>query len=173
MGATRVEARLDAAFGGVTDIPVRFEASQSISYGGVLFLLPFLLANGLLSYRNYYPQRGSGYDGFDSVLLAIGFMYLCRIKTIEKLKHHNSGEFGKLLGLDRIPESRCFRGILRELSDQHKAPEWGASLAGQWIGQEDPDIFYAVGNACQILNDTETIFPGTNLKLILNPRPLI
>ena len=24
----------------------------------------------------------------------------------------------------------------------------------------------AVGNACQILNDTETIFPGTNLKLI-------
>ena len=24
----------------------------------------------------------------------------------------------------------------------------------------------AVGNVCQILNDTETIFPGTNLKLI-------
>jgi len=83
MGATRVEARLDAAFGGVTDIPVRFEASQSISYGGVLFLLPFLLANGLLSYRNYYSQRVSGYYGFDSVLLTISFMSLCRIRSSE------------------------------------------------------------------------------------------
>jgi len=146
MGATRVEERLDAAFGGVTDIPVRFEASQSIGYGGALFLLPFLLANGLLSYRNYYSQRGSGYYGFDSVLLAIAFMYLCRIKTIEKLKHHNSGELGKLLGLDRIPESRCFRGILRELSDQQKAPEWGAYLAEQWIGQENPGIYYIDGH---------------------------
>jgi hypothetical protein len=146
MGATRVEERLDAAFGGITDIPVRFEASQSISWGGVLFLLPFLLVAGLLSYRRYYSQRGSGYYGFDSVLLAIAFMYLCRIKTIEKLKHLSSGEFGKLLGLDRIPESRCFRGILRELGDQQKAPEWGAYLAGEWIAQEDPGIYYIDGH---------------------------
>ena len=88
MGATRVESRLEAASGEqVTDI-VRFEPCESVPFGGVLFLLPFLLANGLLSYSFYYSQRERGYYNFAIIVLALAFMYLCRVKNIEQLKHH-------------------------------------------------------------------------------------
>ena len=104
MGATRVDLRLAAAMGELEVNPVMFEACQSVNYGGVLFLLPFLLAQGLFTYQDYYPRREGGYYSFDMAILTVSFMYLCRIKTIEQLKHHSSGEFGKLLGLDRVPK---------------------------------------------------------------------
>ncbi|MBS3772315.1 MAG: hypothetical protein KGY69_18845 [Bacteroidales bacterium] len=146
MGATRVESRLDAALGEqVTDI-VRFEPCQSVPYGGVLFLLPFLLANGLLSYSLYYSQRERGYYNFDIIVLALAFMYLCRIKNIEQLKHHSPGELGKLLGLDRIPEARCFRTVLKELSEEEQASRWSAYLSQEWINKDDVAIYYVDGH---------------------------
>lgn len=54
MGATRVDLRIEAAISGTAVNPVQFETCQSVDYGGVLFLLPFLLANGLLSYQKYF-----------------------------------------------------------------------------------------------------------------------
>ena len=89
-------------------------------------MLPFLLANGLLSYKKYYSERHSGYYDFDSTLLTVAFMYLCRIKSIEQLKHHSLGEMGKVLGLDRIPEARCLRWMIKKLSVQEKASQWNA-----------------------------------------------
>src|SRR6056297_4088280 len=146
MGATRVESRLDAALGEqVTDI-VRFEPCQSVPYGGVLFLLPFLLANGLLSYSFYYSQRERGYYNFDIIVLALAFMYLCRIKNIEQLKHHSPGELGKLLGLDRIPEARCFRSVLKELSEEEQASRWSAYLSQEWIDKDEVEIYYVDGH---------------------------
>ena len=146
MGATRVESRLDAALGEqVTDI-VRFESCQSLPFGGVLFLLPFLLANGLLSYSFYYSQRERGYYNFDVIVLALAFMYLCRIKNIEQLKHHSPGEFGKLLGLDRIPEAKCFRSVLKELSEEEQASRWNAYLSQEWINKDDVAIYYVDGH---------------------------
>jgi len=146
MGATRVESRLDAALGEqVTDI-VRFEPCQSVPFGGVLFLLPFLLANGLLSYSFYYSQRERGYYNFDIIVLALAFMYLCRIKNIEQLKHHSPGELGKLLGLDRIPEARCFRSVLKELSEEEQASRWSAYLSQEWIDKDEVEIYYVDGH---------------------------
>jgi hypothetical protein len=112
----------------------------------VLLLLPFLLANGLLSYKKYYSQRLSGYYDFDSAILSLAFMYLCRIKSVEQLKHHSPGEMGKLLGLDRIPEARCLRSIVKELSLQERASEWNAYLSEEWINKEDTSIYYIDGH---------------------------
>ena len=146
IGATRVEQRLDAALGGRPVDPVHFEPCQSIDYGGVLLLLPFLVANGLLGYQQYYSQRQSGYYDFDTTVLTVAFMYLCRIKTVEQLKHHSPGELGKLLGLDRVPEARCLRTILKELYVQQKSEEWNVSLSQKWIDQEDTFIYYVDGH---------------------------
>ncbi|MFW6224825.1 MAG: putative transposase [Bacteroidota bacterium] len=146
MGATRVETRLDAAMGEQVTNIVRFAPCQSVPYGGVLFLLPFLLANGLLSYSLYYSQRERGYYNFDIVVLGLAFMYLCRIKNIEQLKHHSPGELGKLLGLDRIPEARCFRMVLKELSEEEQASRWGAYLSQEWINKDDVAIYYVDGH---------------------------
>jgi len=145
VAATRVEDRLYAA-AGLGRPEVFFESCESIEYGGVLLLLPFLLANGLLSYKKYYSERLSGYYDFDNIILTLAFMYLCRIKSAEQLKHHSPGEMGKLLGLDRIPEARCLRSIVKELSGQEMASEWNAYLSEEWINKEDTSIYYIDGH---------------------------
>lgn len=145
VAATRVEDRVFAALG-LAQSDISFNSCESVEYGGVLFLLPFLLANGLLSYKKYYSERQSGYYDFDSVILTVAFMYLCRVKSVEQLKHHSPGEMGKLLGLDRIPEARCLRGIIKELSVQERASQWNAYLSEEWINQEDASIYYIDGH---------------------------
>jgi hypothetical protein len=145
VAATRIEDRVFAALG-LQNAVISFASCESVEYGGVLFLLPFLLANGLLSYKKYYSERLSGYYDFDSTLLTVAFMYLCRIKSIEQLKHHSPGEMGKLLGLDRIPEARCLRGMIKELSVQERASEWNAHLSEDWINKEDTSIYYIDGH---------------------------
>jgi hypothetical protein len=145
VAATRIEDRVFAALG-LQNAEICFESCESVEFGGVLILLPFLIANGLLSYRKYYSERHSGYYDFDSVILTLAFMYLCRIKSIEQLKHISPGELGKLLGLDRIPEARCLRGIIKELSIQERASEWNAYLSEDWINQEDTSIYYIDGH---------------------------
>lgn len=145
VAATRVEDRLNAAVG-LGRAEVIFEPCESVEHGGVLLMLPFLLANGLLSYKKYYSERLSGYYDFDSVIFTLAFMYLCRIKSAEQLKHHSPGEMGKLLGLDRVPEARCLRSIVKELCSQEMAPEWNASLSEKWIHQEDTGIYYIDGH---------------------------
>jgi Skp family chaperone for outer membrane proteins len=145
VGATRVEDRVFAALG-LQNAEISFDSCESIEFGGVLLLLPFLIANGLLSYKKYYSQRLSGYYDFDSAILTVAFMYLCRIKSVEQLKHYSPGEMGKLLGLDRIPEARCLRGIIKELSVQERASEWNAYLSKEWINQEDASIYYIDGH---------------------------
>jgi hypothetical protein len=145
VGATRIEDRVFAALG-LQNAEISFESSESVEYGGVLLLFPFLMANGLLSYKNYYSKRLSGYYDFDNVILTLAMMYLCRIKSIEQLKHFSPGEMGKLLGLDRIPEARCLRGIINELTVQERASEWNAYLSEQWINQEDTSIYYIDGH---------------------------
>ncbi len=94
-----------AAKGQLEKTPIRFVPNEGVEYGGVLFLLPSLLSTGLLSYQNHYDKL-SGYYDLDTIILSLAFMYLCRIKNPEQLKHISPGEFGKLLGIDRIPEAK-------------------------------------------------------------------
>jgi len=145
IAATRVEDRAFAA-AGLQNAIISFDSCESVEFGGVLLLLPLLLANGLLSYKKYYSERLSGHYDFDSVILTLAFMYLCRIKSVEQLKHHSPGEIGKLLGLDRIPEARCLRSIVKELCSQEMASEWNAHLSEEWINQEDTSIYYLDGH---------------------------
>ena len=107
-----------------------------------MFLLPFLLECGLLSYRDHYSQRPKGYYNFDSLFIILSFIYLCRIKSIEQIKQHSPGEFGRLVGYDRIPELKTLRGMLSEITNQKCADKWAASLSQSWISQEEPELYY-------------------------------
>lgn len=73
-------------------------------------------------------------------------MYLCRIKNPEQLKHISPGEFGKLLGLDRIPEAKNLRNKIKQIADQRKAKQWNKSLAAKWVDQEAPVFYYIDGH---------------------------
>ena len=146
MGTSRVDERLLCAFGLSKEAPVRFESSEALPFGGVMLLLPFLLECGLLSYRNHYNQRSSGYYNFDNLFILIAFLYLCRIKSFEQIKHHSPGEFGKLIGYDRIPEVKTLRSMVREITDQKRTDDWTAALSKSWIDQENPELYYVDGH---------------------------
>ena len=146
MAATRVEARLFASLGLHEINPVCFESCRSIPYGGVMLLLPFLLECGLLSYQNHYHQRTGGYYNFDCLFILLAFMYLCRIKSLEQSKHLNPGDFGKLIGYDRIPEVKKLRGLVYEVTCQKHCDQWMADLAEQWITSEEPELYYVDGH---------------------------
>jgi len=126
--------------------PIQFVESECVDYGGVLFLLPFLLSNGLLSYQNHYQPLSPGYYDLDITILSLAFMYLCRIKNPEQLKHVSPGEFGKLLGLDRIPEPKTLREKINEIVEQRKSEQWNRELAHQWVEEEENNLFYIDGH---------------------------
>jgi hypothetical protein len=109
VACTRVDERVLASLGKSMGAMVRFETCLDVPKGGALCTIPALLANGLLHGAEQFLAKLTGYYTISHVLLLLALMALCRIKTTEKLRGHAPGEFGKLLGLDRIPEVRCLR----------------------------------------------------------------
>ena len=130
-----MDERMFAAVGLLNKTPVEFLPSEGVDFGGVLFLLPSLIETGLLSYREHYKDL-KGYYNLDATILALAFLYLCRIKNPEQTKHISPGEFGKLLGYDRIPEAKNLRKKISEISEQKKSKQWNTSLAKTWVNQE-------------------------------------
>lgn len=136
MGCTRAEERVSAAVGLLAEAPTRFERVQDVAGGGVLWALPALLANGLLEHTGELFQLPKGFYSVMQVFLLLGYMALARIRTIEQLRYHPPGEWGKLLGLDRVPEVRTLRQKVKALAELEAVGEWGQRLCQQWMGEE-------------------------------------
>ena len=150
-----------AAMGQLESAPVRFEAAVDIPGGGVLLALPALLATGLLRYTPDFYKLPKGYYGIDSIFLLLAMMALARLTAIERLRYIAPGEWGNLLGLDRIPEVRCLRKKLEVLSRQEgQAAKWNTQLAKDWMGQlpESEMLFYIDGHV-RVYNGAQAELP--------------
>jgi hypothetical protein len=148
IATTRFEDRLGSAMG-LGQAAVKFEAHQGILGGGILFLLPALLSQGLLKTKEIYQVPASHYYGLESVLLTLAFMALARIKNPEQLKQCKPGEIGKIIGLDRIPEVRCLRNKIKILSGQEQAQNLNNLLANHWhthTSEQDKSFLYIDGH---------------------------
>ena len=138
MATTRLEERLLASLGKLEVAPVCFEAVQDVPSGGVLCALPALLALGLLRHSQKNFSLPAGYYPLATIFLVIAFLALARVKSLERLRYEPPGEWGKLLGLDRIPEVRTLREKLQILcQDGQKVGEWSHTLAQEWM-EADP-----------------------------------
>jgi len=146
IGATNIEDRSKATKHELEETPIKFESCQSVPNGGVLFLLPFLVETGLFTFQKHYQELKKGYYYINFIIQLLAFMYLCRIKNPEQLKHLSPGEFGKLLGVDRIPEAKCLRSKVKQISNQEKAEQWNIQLAGIWGEQEGNEFYYIDGH---------------------------
>lgn len=147
--ATRTLERVAASMGELESATIEFSAAHDVPQGGVLLAVPALLAMGLLrpSAELYWLPRG--YYGLNSILLLLAMMALARLKSIEQLRYVAPGEWGNLLGLDRIPEVRTLRAKLELLCQQSgRAMQWNTELAKEWMGlapQAEP-MFYVDGH---------------------------
>jgi hypothetical protein len=146
---TRSLERVAAAMGDLNEAPIRFETAVDIPQGGVLLAWPALLVMGLLRHTRDFYQLPKGYYGIESIFLMLALMALARIESIEQLRYSAPGEWGNLLGLDRIPEVRCLRKKLGLLCrSEGRAAEWNAELAEEWMKllPEQEMLFYADGH---------------------------
>jgi hypothetical protein len=136
MGATNTTERVFARLGLVQGVPTQFEHALDVSNAGVLLAIPALLSNGLLRHVDDSFSLPSGYYTLQQIFLLIAFLALCRIKSYEQLRYCTPGEWGKILGLDRIPEVKTFREKISLLSQQKKAEEWSGILCKEWMDAE-------------------------------------
>ena len=75
----------------------------------------------------------AGYYDLPSLLLTLAFSFHLRIDSIEKISDVSSGEFGKLLGLDRIPEVKTIRKKIEVLSQDQQPDQWLSQLSRDWM----------------------------------------
>jgi hypothetical protein len=135
-GASATVERLAASLGRLDAVAPRFEQALDVTQGGVLFALPALLVSGLLRHASRYFHLPRGYYELKTIFLLLAFMALARLESIERLRYYAPGEWGKLLGLDRIPEVRTLRAKVTHLGAQKQAFEWSAELCREWMGEQ-------------------------------------
>ncbi|MCG8423426.1 MAG: hypothetical protein MJE77_36465 [Proteobacteria bacterium] len=148
MGATNTLDRVAASMGLVQGVALKFERSLDVAHGGVLLALPALLACGLLRHTGKHFSLPAGYYRLDSLFLLLAFMALARLKHVESLRYCPPGEWGKLLGLDRIPEVRTLRAKLKLLSNAEQPTKWSAELCRDWMetAPDEASMLYVDGH---------------------------
>jgi hypothetical protein len=158
---TRTLERMLAAIGKLgAPAPVEFEPACDVAGAGVLAAVPALLVQGLLRRPPSY-QLPQGFYGIDSIFLVLALMALARIRSIEQLRYQAPGEWGKLLGLDRIPEVRTLREKVELLSkDLGRAKQWNAQLAKEWMARSDSaDVYYYCDGHVRVYHGEKTPLP--------------
>lgn len=162
-GTTRSMERVAAAMGELEAAPIVFEAARDIPHGGVLLALPALLVVGLLRHSTELYTFPKGFYSLSSVVMLLALMALARIESVEQLRYAAAGEWGNLLGLDRIPEVRTLREKLKLLcAVSGRAARWNALLAEEWIAQQERETqglaFYVDGHV-RVYHGDQTKLP--------------
>jgi len=126
----------------------------------MLAAVPALLAQGLRRRPRSY-QLPQGFYGIDSIFLELGLMALAGIRSLEQLRCQAPGEWGKLLGLDRIPEVRTLREKVDWLcQDLGRAREWNAQLAQDWMARSDSaDVYFYCDGHVRVYHGEKTPLP--------------
>jgi hypothetical protein len=160
VGAADVAGRLAASVGELDAVAPGFTPALDVPNGGLLCALPALLAVGLLEGVERHLQLPKGYYGLDSVLLLLAFMALARLSSIESLRYSAPGEWGKLLGLDRVPEVRTLRAKIQLLALEDRPGQWSAALCERWMAAapEQAGVLYIDGHV-RVYNGSQTPLP--------------
>jgi len=138
VACTRADDRIASAIGLSESATTRFEHSHDVLMGGLLAGLPALCSNGLLRGIGAYFRLPNGFYSCLHILLTLGFMALGRIRRPEGLRHIPPGEFGKIIGLDRVPEVRTLREKISRMAHSGNPEGWMKELSKSWM-QADPD----------------------------------
>ena len=160
VGAADIEGRVAASVGELDAVAPDFTPALDVPNGGLLCALPALLAVGLLAGVERYLPLPKGYYGLDSLLLLLAFMALARLESIESLRYSAPGEWGKLLGLDRVPEVRTLRAKIQLLAQADAPAQWNAALCERWMAAapEQAGVLYIDGHV-RVYNGSQTQLP--------------
>ena len=147
---TRTLERVAASVGLLAAAPLHFERADDVPHGGVLLALPALLAQGLVRHTRDHCALPAGFYPLETIFLTLALLALARCPSLEQARYTAPGEWGRLLGLDRIPEVKTLREKLGVLcAEPGRAAQWSAALAREWMSATAPDsagVFCADGH---------------------------
>jgi hypothetical protein len=141
--------------GALGQATVSFERCDDVPNGGVICALPALLAVGLLRHVKCFTWP-KGYYPMEAIFLILAFLALARVRCLEALRYQPPGEWGRLLGLDRIPEVRTMREKITVLCQQpESSAQWSNQLAQDWMkGTHEHAGFYYVDGHVRVYHGT-------------------
>lgn len=154
-GTTRWLERVLASCGLLISADLRFASADDVPQAGVLCALPALLTEGLLRHTRSLYSLPPGYYPLESIFLYLALLALVRCPSLEQTRYEAPGEWGKLLGLDRLPEVRTLREKIGILCGQEgRATQWQSRLAKEWmeavgggeLDKEGVGLFYVDGH---------------------------
>jgi hypothetical protein len=154
-GTTRLFDRVLASCGLLAGADLKFLPADDVPRAGVLCALPALLTEGLLRHTRTFYRLPPGYYPLESIFLDLALLALVRCPSLEQTRYHAPGEWGKILGLDRLPEVKTLREKVAIFCAQEgQAAHWQSRLAREWMAQagaDDPQnqgigLFYVDGH---------------------------
>lgn len=134
---SNVTQRILSATKGST-CPVSFDNQIDLQHAGVLLAIPSLLSQGLLTYEKDF-ELDNVYYPTSSVFLSLAILALLRVKTLAGVDSIPSGELGRVIGLDRIPEVKTLRNRIAEFSEKLNIKVWASKLSKDWM-EESPEL---------------------------------
>lgn len=154
-GTTRLLERVLASCGLLVAASLKFVAAADVPQAGVLCALPALLTEGLLRHTRAFYSLPAGYYPLESIFLYLSLLALVRCPSFEQTRYQSPGEWGKILGLDRLPEVKTLREKIGHFCEQEgRATQWQSRLAQEWMqgaAEADPEkqgvgLFYVDGH---------------------------
>ncbi len=118
--------------------PIKFNNQTDLQHAGVLLALPSLISQGLLRYESEF-LLDKIYYSTSSVFLSLAILSLLRLKTLSAVDSLPSGELGRTIGLDRIPEVKTLRTRISQFCEKADIDNWRMTLSKDWMG-ENPDL---------------------------------
>ncbi len=161
VATTRLDERLLASLGKLQSAPIQFERVAEVPRGGVWCALPALLGLGLLRHSQEHFLLPPGFYPLETIFITIALLALARVQSLEALRYEPPGEWGKLLGLDRIPEVRTLREKIQLLCQESQAVrQWSSQLAREWMEAqpESAGTLYIDGHV-RVYNGKLTVLP--------------
>ncbi len=127
--------------------PIQFHNQIDLQHAGVLIAIPALLSQGLLRYEQEF-ELDSIYYPTSSIFLSLAILTLLRVKTLSGVNSLPSGELGRTIGLDRIPEVKTLRKRIALFSEKLEISTWGNKLSKDWMedNQELSAVLYIDGH---------------------------
>lgn len=157
---TRADERMAAALGLAQSAATRFEPAVDVSLGGLLAGLPALCANGLLSGIGKYLKLPAGFYSCLHILITLGFMALSRIRRPEGLRNTPPGEFGKVIGLDRVPEVRTLREKITVMAHTGDPMAWMQELSKSWMESDPTEAGYLyIDGHVRVYHGNQAVLP--------------
>ena len=134
VATTRSCERLLAAMGLLDSAPIVFEVVDDVPLGGVMCALPALLGFGLLRHTRSSFSLPHGFYPIETIFLVLAFLALARIGSLEAMRYEAPGEWGKILGLDRMPEVKTLREKISLLcGNGERTGQWSKTLSQEWM----------------------------------------